>query len=145
MQKLKVKQRGIGLLELMLSLAIISILLVMATRYYKSADQGQKISNAISLITGIAGAGAQYLSTHPNENIKNTAVLVDDHFLPDNFRDVKSPWGTPIKVEGKGGQVTITIEGVPGAPCRILKSSLSGAETSSCGDKDASGTLIIIY
>lgn len=138
-------QQGIGLLELMLSLAIISVLLVMATRYYKSADQGQKISNSISLINGIAGAGAQYLNANPDKTFQDLTPLIADHYLPDNFKTIKSPWGTDIFATGTGGQVTVTFKAVPGAPCRILKSSLSGTEGTTCGGGDAVADLVVKY
>jgi len=141
-------QRGIGLLELMLSLAIISVLLLMATRYYKSADQGQKVSNAISLITGIAGAGAQYLSTHPKEKPTdlNLQVLTNDGYLSKEFSTMSNPWGGTIKVSGSdAGLVTITLEGVPGGPCRILQSSFSDTNGTKCGEKDATGQVVVNY
>ncbi len=123
-------QRGIGLLELMLSLAIISVLLVMATRYYKAADQGQKISNAISLVSGIAGAAAQYLSTHPGQEV-SLKVLVESNYLPNNFLTITSPWGTALELSGKG-TVTVTMKAVPKDPCTILKTSLSGTDGKVC-------------
>ena len=50
------KQRGISLLEVLLSLSVIAIILVMATRYYRSAQQSQQVSNAVSMISGIVTA-----------------------------------------------------------------------------------------
>lgn len=141
-------QRGIGLLELMLSLAIISVMLLMATRYYKSADQGQKVSNAISMITGIAGAGAQYLNTHPAKKATDLdlKVLTDDGFLSKEFSTMNNPWGGTIKVSGgDSGLVTITMDKVPGGPCRILQSSFSDTTGSQCGTGDATGTIVVNY
>jgi len=48
----KRKQRGIGLLELMLALAIIVILLVMATRYFLVASLNEKVNTMISTVGG---------------------------------------------------------------------------------------------
>lgn len=122
------KQRGIGLLELMLSLAIISVLLVMATRYYKSADQGQKVNNSISLITGIAGAAAQYVNAHPDTTALTIDTLVDQNYLPANFKGLKNPWGGDVQLAVSGGSVTVTFTKVFAATCKILESTLSGAK-----------------
>jgi Tfp pilus assembly protein PilE len=60
----KNKSRGIGLLELMLSIAIIAILLVMATRYYMSARQSQQIGDAVSMVSGIMSGAAHFSNAH---------------------------------------------------------------------------------
>ena len=57
-------QRGISLLEVMLSLSIIAIILVMATRYFRTANQSQQITNAVSMISGIVTAETQYAASN---------------------------------------------------------------------------------
>jgi prepilin-type N-terminal cleavage/methylation domain-containing protein len=52
---LKHNQKGIGLLELMLSLAIIAILLVMATRYYLTASLSSSTNEVVSNLQGATG------------------------------------------------------------------------------------------
>lgn len=144
LKAIRKNQRGIGLLELMLSLAIIAVLLVMATRYYKSADEGQKVNNSISLLTGIAGAAAQYVSNYPNVDLKDIQTLVNEHYLPANFANMKSPWGTNITATSTGSVVTVTMESVPGAACRRIQASISGA--SGCAASgDAAANLIVNY
>jgi len=79
-------QRGIGLLELMLSLSIIAILLVMATRYYISANQSQQISNSVSMVSGVISGGANY-STQNNGSYANVSLLslVQGGYIPASF------------------------------------------------------------
>jgi type II secretory pathway pseudopilin PulG len=102
------KTRGIGLLELMLSLAIIAILLVMATRYFLVANESQKINNAVSIANGFAGAEAQY-ATHNNVYTNSIKTLIDGNYLPSSFgggtaEDGKgaNPWG---------GDLTLALNG----------------------------------
>lgn len=77
------RQRGIGLLELMLSLSIIAILLVMATRYFMAANESQKLNNAISQVSGIAGGMANYDIANPGyKNLTGIKELVEGHYVP---------------------------------------------------------------
>jgi type II secretory pathway pseudopilin PulG len=55
----RVKEKGIGLLELMLALAIIAILIVMATRYFSKASENQKINLTLQELTEIKNAAYQ--------------------------------------------------------------------------------------
>ena len=61
------RQRGIGLLELMLSLAIIAILLIMATRYYQSASLQNKINACVDMFAGVQGAVQSYRVDNPGK------------------------------------------------------------------------------
>ena len=64
------KQKGISLLEVMLSLAIIAIILVMATRYFGLASRGSKLNDATQQINEVRQGLTRYL------NDKNTLVGV---------------------------------------------------------------------
>lgn len=115
LQKDLIKQRGIGLLELMLSIAIISVLLIMATRYYQNATQGKDISNSVSILGGIIAAETQYSSMNGGyiggatwQTVLNlpTAVTI-------------SPWdGGAVDASGTTAeQVKVTMTGVPATVC----------------------------
>lgn len=60
------KQQGIGLLELMLALAIIAILLVMATRYYMSASLNSRIDQTADALNSLPAAGECWIADSNN-------------------------------------------------------------------------------
>lgn len=132
------KTRGIGLLELMLSLAIIAILLVMATRYFLVANESQKINNAVSMANGFAGAEAQYAS-HNNAYTAKISDLIDGNYLPSSFGGAKedgvgaNPWGGNLVLAVSAPGFTISFTGVPTSAsqkpdtCTKLAMTISGA------------------
>lgn len=95
------KQLGIGLLELMLSLAIISLLLVMATRYFMSADLNSKIVQVIDVSGGVAACvayqeelgtktfGIDEITSCVNNKIMPKSIVVYDG---DTIKGIKLPW-----------------------------------------------------
>lgn len=142
-------QRGIGLLELMLSLAIIAILLVMATRYFASARQGQEVASAISLIQAVSAASQSYFVANGNAFTGLSAsALKTQNYLPANTNLV-NPWGGTVTVAGGDSSnptaVTITLTNVPGAACTQLAGALkSQAITlSTCVAVGSSGTFSV--
>jgi type II secretory pathway pseudopilin PulG len=50
------RQRGISLLEVMLSISVIALILVMATRFFYVASNNNKLNTAISQISGLEAA-----------------------------------------------------------------------------------------
>lgn len=128
--KFKQSQRGIGLLELMLSLAIIAILLVMATRYFASARQGQEVASAISTIQAVSAASQSYFVAQGNSwsGLTSVTKLVAGGYLPSNA-STTGPWGGAIMVTGGADSsnptaVRITIPNVPPAACTQLNGVL---------------------
>lgn len=143
-------QRGIGLLELMLSLAIIAILLVMATRYFASARQGQEVASAISLIQAVSAASQSFFVANGNAFTGLSAsALKTQNYLPANTNLI-NPWGGTVTVTGGSDTsnptaVNITLTNVPGAACTQLAGALkSQAITlSSCVAVGSSGTFSV--
>lgn len=91
------KQCGIGLLELMLSIAIISILLLMATRYYSNTTQGKNIANTISIVSGFIAAQQQYMVLNGQYAVDtDTDKLLTDLNLPLSLDT--DPWGGKITI-----------------------------------------------
>ena len=90
------RQRGISLLEVLLSLSVIAIILVMATRYYRSANQSQQASNALSIISGVVTAETAYSAAN-SAYVFDIGTLNTDGYLPKSA--MTDPWG---------GQVTVT-------------------------------------
>jgi len=154
------KQRGIGLLELMLSLSIIAILLVMATRYFVIANENQKINNALSMVNGYAGGAAQYATVNHSYSAMTTKALVDGNYLPnvfggsDGFGAGANPWGgdmTTKEVTNTSFKVLIT--GIPQLADQtpntctkllgVINSSIKGLATG-CGG-EGTGTITVTF
>ncbi|MFN7097281.1 MAG: Tfp pilus assembly protein FimT/FimU [Gammaproteobacteria bacterium] len=107
-----VLQKGIGLLELMLSLAIIAILLIMATRYYQSASSGQKISEATDMYAAVKSAVNNYFNNTNNTfptGSNPIGPLVQNDYLPDSYLDGNktSSTATSNYVNPWGGELTV--------------------------------------
>lgn len=94
-------RKGIGLLELMLALAIIAVLIIMATRYYQTTSRSQKIAEAVTTVNAIVSAASNWrigrvgFNGTPKLDWKN---LYDQGLLPKEMEDPKtaSPWGAEI-------------------------------------------------
>lgn len=132
------KHLGIGLLELMLSLAIISVLLVMATRYYRVARQGQQVNDAISEIHAIIAACENWITGGQSDFTELSAngvkKLIDNGYLPEGSE--KNPWHGSILV-GAGenpNQVKITMNNIPAKACFDLAAKLNSNTASPQGD-----------
>lgn len=119
------KQRGIGLLELMLSLAIIAILLILATRYYQSTSQSQKVNQAAGDIQALIAAVANVRAGNPNGNVTDTDITA---FIPPSWGGSMSnanPWGGAYTVNSPGTApyfVTVTVGGMGNTACQALAS-----------------------
>ncbi len=138
----QVKQRGIGLLELMLSLAIIALLLVMATRYYSAAHGSEQLNAAVEALHAIYAAAETYEANNPGGGLSSLQTLVDDNLLPQVFGNsgqLANPWGGTITLAitaATGGQpqeINIIMRDVPNTQCPALIASL--AQTLSSIDK----------
>lgn len=114
-------QRGIGLLELMLALAIIAVLLIMATRYYQSTSQAQKVNQAASDIQAILAATANYRAGNPTGAFTIASLK---GFLPQSWGDASkaNPWGGgyTAKEGTKDSYAIIGATGIPTTACEAL-------------------------
>jgi type II secretory pathway pseudopilin PulG len=139
------KQQGITVIEVMLSLAIIILILVMATRLFPSARQSQQISNAVSMMNSVVAGQAQYAVANGNTYASDICILVNGGFLSGSFGDkpapncanaANGPWGGQISTAPvTGGGFTVGINSVPAVPCGILDGIIKGQaqSTSGCG------------
>lgn len=95
---LKQNNKGIGLLELLLSLVIISVLLTVAFRFFKPTNLSQRSNEAIDMIQAVATAEQRWMMTN-NENPGDVLqTFVERGFLPESFLNAKNPWGGDLKV-----------------------------------------------
>ncbi|MCK4608766.1 MAG: prepilin-type N-terminal cleavage/methylation domain-containing protein [Gammaproteobacteria bacterium] len=144
MSDTKNKQTGIGLMELMLSLAIIAILLVMATVYFKSANTSSQVSDAVSKIQAIQSAGNSWLAAYGSydglcggEGGCSFDPLVDNGYLPESFRSSNNPTALSgsLTLSNTSAQwLTIKITGA--SPIEALNAFQAQAQTLVC-DPDA--------
>lgn len=96
------KQQGIGLLELMLALAIIAILLVMATRYYMSASLNSRVNQTADAVNSLPAAGECWVSSSANTGTNaGTYVGLDTHLGTISFTDHCYP--TSLVTAATGG------------------------------------------
>lgn len=113
------KVLGIGLLELMLSLSIIAILLVMATRYYLVTSYSNKLNRLTEEISQIQGAVYTWKGTKSDYTDLTAGKLIDMGLIaggdidPNDNTKIITPWSVPITISPKGGEATkalITID-----------------------------------
>lgn len=55
------KQKGIGLLELMLGLTVVALIVVMASRYFTSVDRSQQANDVMSDLMAIVAAADKWV------------------------------------------------------------------------------------
>jgi len=159
----KIKNKGIGLLELMLSLAIIAILLIMAIRYYQSANLSQQMSSATDMFNAVRSAMKNFY----NDNAGNSGgqsqasinSLIASGYLPPSFG--VNPWGGSVGLSSDAASCTlgslitpgptygVCMNNVPTAACGQLKIKLDSTINSNLGEQvTACGTgtsLLVTY
>jgi len=133
---IKSKQRGISLLEVMLSLAIIAIILVMAVRYYRTAQQSQQVSNAISMMNGIVAAQTQYAIANANQYALSMTDLIKGGYYPGNPASPvapNNPWGQPISLAKGSAGFQVVFPGVPSTTCTALDNVIKNEAVTTSG------------
>jgi hypothetical protein len=139
--------RGIGLLEIMLSLAIIALIIVMAARYFSVAQQQQKITQTMTMITTLIQEGRTYgagsASPCDTFNTRLNPMLATAGLIPVGYGIEKpGPWGiVAIKGRASGGDLCqnfqIEIEGVPPAAFKIISDNIMNNQGSGSGLVDS--------
>ena len=119
------KLKGIGLLELMLALAIISVLLVAATRYFASTDSSRKVNDAASMLQAAINASEDVRTSDNNYSaIESIETLRLRGLVPDSWTvsSTLNPWGGGINVVGKkhADYVTLILSNIPQVDCQAL-------------------------
>lgn len=122
MKRTRQNNQGISLLELMLSLAIIAILLVTATRYYNATRNSQHVNEAAEMITAVYAAAQSWLA---NDQLKSQNMIPDFTnigMLPKQFTNPNiNPWGGTITAMGQSAtSLLVTLTQVPTTDCNEL-------------------------
>lgn len=122
------KINGISLLELLLSLALIAILLVAATRFYESTRASEQTTEAVNILQHLTAASDKWFVLYKSyQKTDNGDIslqkLIELGWLPKNFvlADV-NPWGGSINVAPQDStDVTLTLSAIPDKDCTNLK------------------------
>ena len=138
MNKILQKQRGISLLEVMLSLAIIAIILLLATRYYVVASKSASLNATTALIGSIQQGAAQYrVGQGSYANMTQTTLINQGSIAKtDQTSDgtgIVTEWGA-VTVDGSAGtSYKITLDTLPFDVCTNLTNRYSTSATVSPG------------
>ena len=137
------KQLGIGLLELMLSLAIIAILLVMATRYYLVTSTSQKVNETVSIMGGLKSAAENWRQAYPGGYANFDLNTCDENnWFPEQYiagaTTVKTPWGDAT-LTSAANEITVTMTTTSVAEAKNLYNKLG------CGSPDEINTTSVTY
>ena len=140
------KQLGISLLEVMLSLSIIAIILVMATKYFFVANRSDKINTVRQQIGEVIAAIESWKSEHPTYSDSPTltiGTLSQQGFLAKTNlmsnsgtanATLNNPWGYRISIDNVGDNSVMVKTNLPGAnDCRALRNSFPDAQPCNMG------------
>lgn len=96
-----VRVKGIGILELMLVIALMAGIVMVAVRYYESANASQVLNDAADQVSAVRSGVTNYHNDYPNSaTLPNIQTLVNTGYLPATFGSgqTANPWGGPINV-----------------------------------------------
>lgn len=143
-------RKGIGLLELMLALAIISTLIIMATRYYQSVARSQKIAAAVIQVNSMVAAvnrwrQGQNLATATFPSI---TTLVSLGLLPKEWGDGSgiNPWGGGILLYPYPAETWMYFTGVDDKDCNAFAAILGQESASNISAGNwGGGWCVVVY
>lgn len=123
MKRVKTSILGVTLLEIMLVLAIASMVIVMSMKYYQSASLSQKLNATSAALAAIAAAGETVYAAKGN---LTTAATDIPTYLPNGVVP-NSPFGgaamTLANVSASSFSVTVT--SISASQCAQLTNALS--------------------
>lgn len=128
LKKIFRNQKGIGLLELMLSLAIIAILLITATRYYKITRTSQQVNTAADIVIAVYTAGSAWLQSQNDFSGEMLSKFVANGSLPTDFSKPNiNPWGGQVTSRGGSTPTTlaVTLTNIPRNACEDLQARIT--------------------
>lgn len=132
---------GVTLLEIMLVLAIASMVIVLSIKYYKSANASSQANAMMSTLQAIT-ASAENLSQGTGSY---ASVTVSSVSAAMGVSTIMTPWNNAIvSLSGSSRSFTATFSAVPDAVCALLITKLqSNTSTSATSCKE--GTLVYVY
>lgn len=142
------KQFGISLLEVLLSLTIIAIILVMATRYFFIANNNDRINTIRqqigSVIAGVNGWKGQNHKYSTDQNFlsilynrgflaRSTSLRITGSIPSANVK-LYDPWGATINVTSNGSGVQIAVKLPKQSDCISILNSYPAGHCDSQGN-----------
>lgn len=117
----KIYEKGIGLLELMLSLAVIAMLLLMATRYFAQARENLKVTEAVKDINTLVQASFRWAEGNPSFKGIDIPTLTKAGELSKVWDSKQNPWGGSYILSDKSNeQIQINLGDVPISACNNI-------------------------
>ncbi len=140
------KIKGIGLVELMLVLSIIAIILVLAARYYQTANLSRQVNEAYKHLEAIGSAAQSWWDDNNHDFTKLTnglQDLIDQGYLTSDYK--QNIWGTGVTVTGKEASLMeITFSDIPTAGCNSLLTKLGIDEECTANAENESNLAICV-
>ncbi len=117
--------KGISLLEVLLSLAIIAIILILATRYFLLAESYSQVNQTLTTIENINAAAQRWKLSHDDFSDISMQSLIDRNLLPESSQN--NLWGgkNDIEAADNNSQYTVIIHGIPQPACLNLLDKLN--------------------
>lgn len=136
------KQQGNSLLEIVLVIAVSSVLIVMAVRYFTVVDMNSRVAETISRIDILTRASYEWrdINQLPDFSGITTDALEKVKLVSES--DTKSPWGGTIGLSA-GNQasehVKITLNRMSAKACENLRRHLASIAHSQSSPGDCKG------
>lgn len=116
---------GVTLLEIMLVMAIASMVIIMSIRYYQSATSAQQVNSVLEQLQGVVAAadGLSQGSGSYTSGLTGSPSSVITPLLPKN--GLIAPWGGAITFGATTPNTfSMTVNGTPAGVCGLLKAKL---------------------
>lgn len=119
MKKLRVYSQGIGLLELMLVLLVITFILFGALRFYKITLENARLAQGEEMINNLTAASYKWAASSSDLGQLTLQTLINMDLIPENY--INHPWNGPVAVSGtQPNTVRITFENMKQTDCTAL-------------------------
>jgi type II secretory pathway pseudopilin PulG len=135
---------GVTLLEIMLVLAVASMVIVMSIRYYQNAQNSENTNIILEEIQNIGAAAdnlAQGASTYSAASQASVTAIAGS-------TNMVTPYAGTITITGATTSYSVTVPNIPNGVCTSLAAKLaanSKFSTHSCTGSGASTSLVYTY
>ncbi len=119
------KQSGVGLLEILLALVVMSVMTITAFRYYMVASESRRISNALHTIDTVLEASGKWSTLGKPASELSIQTLVSEGLLANQYSQAQSTlWSSILTVSWNGQLVTLTLAPISTTGCTRLRIKL---------------------